>query len=149
MNDNFDLTTVTSATEQTLAVDTTTVDTTEENTTAPATLPKNYLVNGYEGPDALDFYDRYAREIAAKLSPMDKEQFRAFYAKVDNACCDSFEVRQRTVAKLTAAARNMVLHNNAPQIFYDLFEANRSAIQTLRDFSYFRDHLECIYCYMK
>ena len=139
MNDKFDLTTATSATEQTPTAD----------TTAPATLPENYLVNGYEGPDALDFYDRYAREIAAKLSSMDKEQFRAFYAKVDNACCDSFEVRQRTVAKLTAAARNMVLHNNAPQIFYDLFEANRSAIQTLNDFSYFRDHLECIYCYMK
>ena len=149
MNDNFDLTTAASATEQTPAANAPTVDTTTADTPAPATLPKNYLVNGYEGPDALDFYDRYAREIAAKLSSMDKEQFRAFYAKVDNACCDSFEVRQRTVAKLTAAARNMVLHNNAPQIFYDLFEANRSAIQTLRDFSYFRDHLECIYCYMK
>lgn len=99
MNDNFDLTTAISATEQTPTAD----------TTAPATLPENYLVNGYEGPDALDFYGRYAREIAAKLSSMDKEQFRAFYAKVDNACCDSFEVRQRTVAKLTAAARNMVL----------------------------------------
>lgn len=148
MNDNFDLTTATSAAEQTPAVDAITADTTTD-TPAPATLPENYLVNGYEGPDALDFYGRYAREIAAKLSSMDKEQFRAFYAKVDNACWGSFEVRQRTVAKLTAAARNMVSHNNAPQIFYDLFEANRSAIQTLGDFSYFRDHLECIYCYMK
>ena len=46
MNDNFDLTPATSATEQTPTADTTTVDTTTD-TPAPATLPKNYLVGGY------------------------------------------------------------------------------------------------------
>lgn len=39
MNDNFDLTPATSATEQTPTADTTTVDTTTD-TPAPATLPK-------------------------------------------------------------------------------------------------------------
>ena len=46
MNDKFDLPPAASATEQTTPADTTT-DTTEETPTAPATLPKNYLVGGY------------------------------------------------------------------------------------------------------
>ena len=49
MNDNFDLTPATSATEQTPTADTTTVDTTTD-TPAPATLPKNYLVGGSAPP---------------------------------------------------------------------------------------------------
>ena len=45
MNDNFDLTPATSATEQTPTADTTTVDTTP-HTPPPAPLPKKYQVRG-------------------------------------------------------------------------------------------------------
>mgnify|MGYP004580972319 CR=1 FL=1 len=83
MNDNFDLTTATSATEQTPTVDAITADTTTD-TPAPATLPKNYLVGGYyattdKGAKYLrpEFVDEYARNIAASLNEMKPSDFAA------------------------------------------------------------------------
>lgn len=91
MNDNFDLTPATSATEQTPTADTTTVDTTTD-TPAPATLPKNYLVGGYyattdKGAKYLrpEFVDEYARNIAASLNEMKPAEFAAMLRDMKRA----------------------------------------------------------------
>ena len=82
MNDNFDLTPATSATEQTTPAD----------TTAPATLPENYLVGGYyattdKGAKYLrpEFVDEYARNIAASLTGMKPSDFAAMLRDMKRA----------------------------------------------------------------
>ena len=134
MNDNFDLTTVTSATEQTptasateqtLAVDTTTVDTTEETPTAPATLPKNYLVGGYhatteKGAKYLrpEFVDEYARNIAASLNEMKPSDFAAMLRDLKRAKKSTlpFEARKTAAAELLPRAIGLV-HKKKPRPF--------------------------------
>ena len=125
MNDNFDLTPATSATEQTLAVDTTTVDTTEENTTAPATLPKNYLVGGYyattdKGAKYLrpEFVDEYARNIAASLNEMKPAEFAAMLRDMKRAKKTTlpFEARQTAAAELLPRAIGLVHKKKAPPV---------------------------------
>lgn len=106
MNDNFDLTPATSATEQTPTADTTTVDTTTD-TPAPATLPKNYLVGGYyattdKGAKYLrpEFVDEYARNIAASLNEMKPSDFAAMLRDMKRAKKTTlpFEARQTAAA---------------------------------------------------
>ena len=162
MNDNFDLTTVTSATEQTptasateqtLAVDTTTVDTTEETPTAPATLPKNYLVGGYyattdKGAKYLrpEFVDEYARNIAASLNEMKPSDFAAMLRDMKRAKKTTlpFEARQTAAAELLPRAIGLVHKKKAPSILTEFIKANLAAIKTDDDWSAFYRHMNAI-----
>lgn len=154
MNENdFDLTTVTSATEQTLAVDTTTVDTTEENTTAPATLPKNYLVGGYyattdKGAKYLrpEFVDEYARNIAASLTGMKPSDFAAMLRDMKRAKKTTlpFEARQTAAAELLPRAIGFVHKKKAPSILTEFIKTNLTAIKTDDDWSAFYRHMNAI-----
>ena len=154
MNENdFDLTTVTSATEQTLAVDTTTVDTTEENTTAPATLPKNYLVGGYyattdKGAKYLrpEFVDEYARNIAASLTGMKPSDFAAMLRDMKRAKKTTlpFEARQTAAAELLPRAIGFVHKKKAPSILTEFIKVNLAAIKTDEDWSAFFRHMNAI-----
>ena len=154
MNENdFDLTTVTSATEQTLAVDTTTVDTTEENTTAPATLPKNYLVGGYyatteKGAKYLrpEFVDEYARNIAASLNEMKPSDFAAMLRDLKRAKKSTlpFEARKTAAAELFPRAIGLVHKKKAPSILTEFVKANLAAIKTDDDWSAFYRHMNAI-----
>ena len=154
MNENdFDLTTVTSATEQTLAVDTTTVDTTEENTTAPATLPKNYLVGGYyattdKGAKYLrpEFVDEYARNIAASLTGMKPSDFAAMLRDMKRAKKTTlpFEARQTAAAELLPRAIGLVHKKKAPSVLTEFVKANLAAIKTDEDWSAFFRHMNAI-----
>ena len=154
MNENdFDLTTVTSATEQTLAVDTTTVDTTEENTTAPATLPKNYLVGGYyattdKGAKYLrpEFVDEYARNIAASLNEMKPSDFAAMLRDLKRAKKSTlpFEARKTAAAELLPRAIGLVHKKKAPSILTEFIKTNLAAIKTDDDWSAFYRHMNAI-----
>ena len=154
MNENdFDLTTVTSATEQTLAVDTTTVDTTEENTTAPATLPKNYLVGGYyattdKGAKYLrpEFVDEYARNIAASLNEMKPADFAAMLRDMKRAKKTTlpFEARQTAAAELLPRAIGLVHKKKAPSVLTEFIKVNLAAIKTDEDWSAFFRHMNAI-----
>ena len=154
MNENdFDLTTVTSATEQTLAVDTTTVDTTEENTTAPATLPKNYLVGGYyattdKGAKYLrpEFVDEYARNIAASLTGMKPSDFAAMLRDMKRAKKTTlpFEARQTAAAELLPRAIGLVHKKKAPSVLTEFIKTNLTAIKTDDDWSAFYRHMNAI-----
>lgn len=154
MNENdFDLTTVTSATEQTLAVDTTTVDTTEENTTAPATLPKNYLVGGYyattdKGAKYLrpEFVDEYARNIAASLTGMKPSDFAAMLRDMKRAKKTTlpFEARQTAAAELLPRAIGLVHKKKAPSILTEFIKTNLTAIKADDDWSAFYRHMNAI-----
>ena len=162
MNDNFDLTTVTSATEQTptasateqtLAVDTTTVDTTEETPTAPATLPENYLVGGYyatteKGAKYLrpEFVDEYARNIAASLNEMKPAEFAAMLRDLKRAKKSTlpFEARKTAAAELFPRAIGLVLKKKAPSILTEFIKVNLAAIKTDDDWSAFYRHMNAI-----
>ena len=153
MNDNFDLTTVTSATEQTPAVDTTTVDTTEENTTAPATLPKNYLVGGYhatteKGTKYLrpEFVDEYASNIAASLNEMKPAEFAAMLCDLKRAKKSTlpFEARKTAAAELFPRAIGLVHKKKAPSILTEFIKVNLVAIKTDDDWSAFYRHMNAI-----
>ena len=154
MNENdFDLTTVTSATEQTLAVDTTTVDTTEENTTAPATLPKNYLVGGYyattdKGAKYLrpEFVDEYARNIAASLTGMKPSDFAAMLRDMKRAKKTTlpFEARKTAAAELFPRAIGLVHKKKAPSILTEFIKVNLAAIKADDDWSAFYRHMNAI-----
>ena len=154
MNENdFDLTTVTSATEQTLAVDTTTVDTTEENTTAPATLPKNYLVGGYyattdKGAKYLrpEFVDEYARNIAASLNEMKPSDFAAMLRDLKRAKKSTlpFEARKTAAAELLPRAIGLVHKKKTPSILTEFIKTNLTAIKADDDWSAFYRHMNAI-----
>ena len=154
MNENdFDLTTVTSATEQTLAVDTTTVDTTEENTTAPATLPKNYLVGGYYATTAKgakylrpEFVDEYARNIAASLNEMKPSDFAAMLRDLKRAKKSTlpFEARKTAAAELFPRAIGLVHKKKAPSILTEFIKVNLAAIKADDDWSAFYRHMNAI-----
>lgn len=125
MNDNFDLTPATSATEQTPTADTTTVDTTTD-TPAPATLPKNYLVGGYyattdKGAKYLrpEFVDEYARNIAASLNEMKPSDFAAMLRDMKRAKKTTlpFEARQTAAAELLPRAIGLVHKKKSPVHF--------------------------------
>lgn len=166
MNDNFDLTTVTSATEQTptasateqtLAVDTTTVDTTEETPTAPATLPKNYLVGGYyattdKGAKYLrpEFVDEYARNIAASLNEMKPTEFAAMLRDLKRAKKSTlpFEARKTAAAELLPRAIGLVHKKKAPSVLTEFVKANLAAIKTDEDWSAFYRHMNAINGYL-
>lgn len=145
MNDNFDLTPATSATEQTPTADTTTVDTTTD-TPAPATLPKNYLVGGYyattdKGAKYLrpEFVDEYARNIAASLNEMKPSDFAAMLRDMKRAKKTTlpFEARQTVAAELLPRAIGLVHKKKAPSILTEFIKANLAAIKTDDDWSAF------------
>ena len=153
MNENnFDLTSTTSATEQTLAVDTTTVDTTAD-TTAPATLPENYLVGGYyattdKGAKYLrpEFVDEYARNIAASLMGMKPSDFAAMLRDMKRAKKTTlpFEARQTAAAELLPRAIGLTHRKKAPSILMEFVKANLAAIKTDDDWSAFYRHMNAI-----
>lgn len=153
MNENnFDLTSATSATEQTLAVDTTTVDTTAD-TPAPATLPENYLVGGYyatteKGAKYLrpEFVDEYARNIAASLTGMKPSDFAAMLRDMKRAKKTTlpFEARQTAAAELLPRAIGLTHRKKAPAILADFIKANLTAIKTDDDWSAFYRHMNAI-----
>ena len=157
MNDNFDLTPATSATEQTLAVDTTTVDTTEETPTAPATLPKNYLVGGYyattdKGAKYLrpEFVDEYARNIAASLNEIKPAEFAAMLRDLKRAKKSTlpFEARKTAAAELFPRAIGLVHKKKAPSILTEFIKVNLAAIKTDDDWSAFYRHMNAINGYL-
>ena len=152
MNDNFDLTPATSATEQTPTADTTTVDTTTD-TPAPATLPKNYLVGGYyattdKGAKYLrpEFVDKYARNIAASLNEMKPSDFAAMLRDLKRAKKSTlpFEARQTAAAELLPRAIGLVHKKKAPSILTEFVKANFTAIKTDDDWSAFYRHMNAI-----
>ena len=152
MNDNFDLTPATSATEQTPTADTTTVDTTTD-TPAPATLPKNYLVGGYyattdKGAKYLrpEFVDEYARNIAASLNEMKPAEFAAMLRDMKRAKKTTlpFEARQTAAAELLPRAIGLVHKKKAPSILTEFVKANFTAIKTDDDWSAFYRHMNAI-----
>ena len=158
MNDNFDLTTATSATEQppivdAITADTTTVDTTEENTPALATLPKNYLVGGYhattdKGAKYLrpEFVDEYARNIAASLNEMKPAEFAAMLRDLKRAKKSTlpFEARKTAAAELFPRAIGLVHKKKAPSILTEFIKTNLTAIKTDDDWSAFYRHMNAI-----
>lgn len=166
MNDNFDLTTVTSATEQTPTasateqtptVDAITVDTTEETPTAPATLPKNYLVGGYhatteKGTKYLrpEFVDEYARNIAASLNEMKPAEFAAMLRDLKRAKKSTlpFEARKTAAAELFPRAIGLVHKKKAPSILTEFIKVNLAAIKTDDDWSAFYRHMNAINGYL-
>lgn len=142
-----------SATEQTLAVDTTTVDTTEETPTAPATLPKNYLVGGYhatteKGAKYLrpEFVDEYARNIAASLNEMKPAEFAAMLRDLKRAKKSTlpFEARKTAAAELLPRAIGLVHKKKAPSILTEFIKVNLAAIKTDDDWSAFYRHMNAI-----
>ena len=152
MNDNFDLTPATSATEQTPTADTTTVDTTTD-TPPPATLPKNYLVGGYyattdKGAKYLrpEFVDEYARNIAASLNEMKPSDFAAMLRDMKRAKKTTlpFEARQTAAAELLPRAIGLVHKKKAPSILTEFIKANLAAIKTDDDWSAFYRHMNAI-----
>lgn len=152
MNDKFDLTPAASATEQTTPADTTT-DTTEETPTAPATLPKNYLVGGYyattdKGAKYLrpEFVDGYARNIAASLTGMKPSDFAAMLRDMKRAKKTTlpFEARQTAAAELLPRAIGLVHKKKAPSILTEFVKANFTAIKTDDDWSAFYRHMNAI-----
>lgn len=153
MNDNFDLTTATSAAEQTTPADTTTVDTTEENTTALATLPENYLVGGYyatadKGAKYLrpEFVDEYARNIAASLNEMKPSDFAAMLRDLKRAKKSTlpFKARKTAAAELFPRAIGLVHKKKAPSILTEFIKVNLAAIKTDDDWSAFYRHMNAI-----
>ena len=153
MNDNFDLTTATSTTEQTPAVDAITADTTEQTTTAPATLPENYLVGGYyattdKGAKYLrpEFVDEYARNIAASLNEMKPAEFAAMLRDLKRAKKSTlpFEARKTAAAELLPRAIGLVHKKKAPSILTEFVKANLTAIKTDDDWSAFYRHMNAI-----
>ena len=152
MNDNFDLTPATSATEQTPTADTTTVDTTTD-TPAPATLPKNYLVGGYyattdKGAKYLrpEFVDEYARNIAASLNEMKPAEFAAMLRDLKRAKKSTlpFEARKTAAAELLPRAIGLVHKKKAPSILTEFIKTNLAAIKTDDDWSAFYRHMNAI-----
>lgn len=152
MNDKFDLPPAASATEQTTPADTTT-DTTEETPTAPATLPKNYLVGGYyattdKGAKYLrpEFVDGYARNIAASLTGMKPSDFAAMLRDMKRAKKTTlpFEARQTAAAELLPRAIGLVHKRKAPSILTEFVKANFTAIKTDDDWSAFYRHMNAI-----
>lgn len=153
MNDNFDLTTAASATEQTPAANAPTVDTTTADTPAPATLPKNYLVGGYyattdKGAKYLrpEFVDEYARNIAASLNEMKPSDFAAMLRDMKRAKKTTlpFEARQTAAAELLPRAIGLVHKKKAPSILTEFIKANLAAIKTDDDWSAFYRHMNAI-----
>ena len=165
MNDNFDLTTVTSATEQTPTasateqtptVDAITADTTTD-TPAPATLPKNYLVGGYyattdKGAKYLrpEFVDEYARNIAASLNEMKPSDFAAMLRDLKRAKKSTlpFEARKTAAAELLPRAIGLVHKKKAPSILTEFIKVNLAAIKTDDDWSAFYRHMNAINGYL-
>lgn len=165
MNDNFDLTTVTSATEQTPTasateqtptVDAITADTTTD-TPAPATLPKNYLVGGYyattdRGAKYLrpEFVDEYARNIAASLNEMKPAEFAAMLRDLKRAKKSTlpFEARKTAAAELFPRAIGLVHKKKAPSILTEFIKVNLAAIKTDDDWSAFYRHMNAINGYL-
>ena len=152
MNDNFDLTTATSAAAQTPAVDAITADTTTD-TTAPATLPKNYLVGGYyattdKGAKYLrpEFVDEYARNIAASLTDMKPSDFVAMLRDMKRAKKTTlpFEARKTAAAELFPRAIGLVHKKKAPSILTEFIKTNLAAIKTDDDWSAFYRHMNAI-----
>lgn len=152
MNDKFDLPPAASATEQTTPADTTT-DTTEETPTAPATLPKNYLVGGYyattdKGAKYLrpEFVDGYARNIAASLTGMKPSDFAAMLRDMKRAKKTTlpFEARKTAAAELLPRAIGLVHKKKAPSILTEFVKANFTAIKTDDDWSAFYRHMNAI-----
>lgn len=148
MNDNFDLTTATSAAEQTPAVDAITTD-----TPAPATLPKNYLVGGYyattdKGAKYLrpEFVDEYARNIAASLNEMKPSDFAAMLRDLKRAKKSTlpFEARKTAAAELLPRAIGLVHKKKAPSILTEFIKVNLAAIKTDDDWSAFYRHMNAI-----
>ena len=159
MNDNFDLTTAASATEQTTTADTTTADTTTtditEQTTAPApaTLPENYLVGGYYATTAKgakylrpEFVDEYARNIAASLNEMKPADFAAMLRDMKRAKKTTlpFEARQTAAAELLPRAIGLVHKKKAPSVLTEFIKVNLAAIKTDEDWSAFFRHMNAI-----
>ena len=157
MNENdFDLTTVTSATEQTPTVDAITADTTTD-TPAPATLPKNYLVGGYhattdKGAKYLrpEFVDEYARNIAASLNEMKPSDFAAMLRDLKRAKKSTlpFEARKTAAAELLPRAIGLVHKKKAPSILTEFIKTNLAAIKTDDDWSAFYRHMNAINGYL-
>lgn len=156
MNDNFDLTPATSATEQTPAVDTITADTTTD-TPVPATLPKNYLVGGYyattdKGAKYLrpEFVDEYARNIAASLNEMKPADFAAMLRDLKRAKKSTlpFEARKTAAAELFPRAIGLVHKKKAPSILTEFIKVNLAAIKTDDDWSAFYRHMNAINGYL-
>ena len=152
MNDNFDLTTATSAAEQTPAVDAITADTTTD-APAPATLPENYLVGGYyattdKGAKYLrpEFVDEYARNIAASLTGMKPSDFAAMLRDMKRAKKTTlpFEARQTAAAELLPRAIGLVHKKKAPSVLTEFVKANLAAIKTDEDWSAFFRHMNAI-----
>ena len=161
MNDNFDLTTAISATEQTPTapateqpptVDAITADTTTD-TPAPATLPKNYLVGGYyattdKGAKYLrpEFVDEYARNIAASLNEMKPSDFAAMLRDLKRAKKSilPFEARKTAAAELLPRAIGLVHKKKAPSILTEFIKTNLTAIKADDDWSAFYRHMNAI-----
>ena len=136
---NFDLT---SAAEQTTA-----------DTTTPATLPENYLVDGYyaitdKGAKYLrpEFVDEYARNIAASLTGMKPSDFAAMLRDMKRAKKTTlpFEARQTAAAELLPRAIGLTHRKKAPAILADFIKANLAAIKTDEDWSAFYRHMNAI-----
>ena len=153
MNDNFDLTTAMSATEQPPTANTPTVDTTTADTPAPATLPENYLVGGYyattdKGAKYLrpEFVDEYARNIAASLNEMKPADFAAMLRDMKRAKKTTlpFEARQTAAAELLPRAIGLVHKKKAPSVLTEFVKANLAAIKTDEDWSAFFRHMNAI-----
>lgn len=153
MNDNFDLTTAMSATEQPPTANTPTVDTTTADTPAPATLPENYLVGGYyattdKGAKYLrpEFVDEYARNIAASLTGMKPSDFAAMLRDMKRAKKTTlpFEARQTAAAELLPRAIGLVHKKKAPSVLTEFVKANLAAIKTDEDWSAFFRHMNAI-----
>lgn len=153
MNENdFDLTTATSAAEQTPAVDAITADT-PADTPAPATLPKNYLVGGYhatteKGTKYLrpEFVDEYASNIAASLNEMKPAEFAAMLCDLKRAKKSTlpFEARKTAAAELFPRAIGLVHKKKAPSILTEFIKVNLVAIKTDDDWSAFYRHMNAI-----
>ena len=133
MNDNFDLTPATSATEQTPTADTTTVDTTTD-TPARATLPKNYLVGGYYATTDKGLNEMKPSDFAAMLRDMKRAKKPTL----------PFEARQTAAAELLPRAIGLVHKKKAPSILTEFIKANLAAIKTDDDWSAFYRHMNAI-----
>ena len=153
MNDNFDLTTVTSATEQTPTANIATVDTTTADTPAPATLPPDYLTGGYYATTDKaakylrpEFVGEQAQQIADALAGIRPSDFAAMLRDLKRAKKSTlpFEARQTAAAELLPRAIGLVHKKKAPPVLTEFVKANLAAIKTDDDWSAFYRHMNAI-----
>ncbi len=161
---NFDLTIHGEpATEQTPTVDTT-ADTTEQATTttdtpeqttapAPATLPPDYLTDGYYATTDKaakylrpEFVGEQAQQIADALAGTRPSDFSAMLRDLKRAKKASlpFEARQTAAAELLPRAIGLVHKKKAPPVLTEFVKANLAAIKTDDDWSAFYRHMNAI-----